>query len=382
VSEYYPELFERRKRSSRDHEEWGKIKSMILLELMKGPNTRSGLKLKINEELKKEGGLPISIKTIVRHLRDPDKRGLIDKKIVRERKGLLELPLSNPEEIAKFIDELSKNKTIGPKVSYFVDRAFAEAFLSPFGDRFSNQERIQKVIGIGIRNIYSNPELKQYKGDVRTILVPLLHHRVDHPDVNLLTRIDPPGPLPFYIGDRELDEETRKKAIELANKSDLLSIIIRASKEIRGEIDTFFKVCYILSVLDRVRLFREAKVDSLIRGLVNVLDLTMFHVSNWEIEEINPISEILKEFKELLFKAINGSFYEDRSFNNKYAILGLNQEESIALSSIENSLSRKMSEALSTPLFVDKTTSNLKKRVELLEEREKNDLLNSVFELY
>ena len=55
MPEYYPELFEKRKRSARDHEEWGKIKSMILLELMKGPDTRSGLKLKINEQLKKEG---------------------------------------------------------------------------------------------------------------------------------------------------------------------------------------------------------------------------------------------------------------------------------------------------------------------------------------
>jgi DNA-binding HxlR family transcriptional regulator len=133
MSEYYPELFERRKRSARDHEEWGKIKSMILLELMKGPETRSGLKFKLNEKLKEEGGLPISIKTIVRHLRDPNKKGLIDRKIVRERKGLLELPLSNPEEIAKFIDELSRNKTVGPKVTYFIDRVFAEAFLSPFG---------------------------------------------------------------------------------------------------------------------------------------------------------------------------------------------------------------------------------------------------------
>jgi len=410
VSEYYPELFERRKRSSRDHEEWGKIKSMILLELMKGPETRSGLKLKINEQLKKEGNLPISIKTIVRHLRDSDKKGLIDRKIVRERKGLLELPLSNPEEIAKFIDELSKNKTIGLKVSYFVDRAFAEAFLSPFGDRFSNYNRIHKVVDIGINNIYLNPELKQYEEDVRAILVAVLHVRIEYmgngdvsfifharntfvpdlhdgiipPDVDLLAKIDPPGPIPFYLDvgfAAELDYETIKKVIEFADKSDLLSIIIRASKEIRGEIDTFFKVCYILNVLDNVNLFHRAKVNSSIKGLINILDLTMFHVPNWEIEKINPKSEILEEFKELLFKAINGSFYEDRSFNYEYTILNLNKE-GIALSSKETSLGWEISEALYNPFFVDKTTSNLKKNVKLLEEREKNGLLNTFFKFY
>jgi len=381
-------LFERRKRSSRDHEEWGKIKSMILLELMKGPDTRSGLKLKLNEQLKREGDLPISIKTIVRHLRDPNKKGLIDKKIVRERKGLLELSLSNPEEIAKFIDELSKNKTMGPRVSYFIDRAFAEAFLSPFGDRFSNYERINKVIYAGIHNIYPDPGLKQYEENVRYTLITILEQRVVPPDVDILNRIDPPGRLPFYLDNEnevELDEETREKAIELANKSDLLSIIIRASKEIRGETDTFFKVCYILDVLDRVHLLHRAKVDSSIRGLINTLDLTMFHMTSEEIEKINPTSEILKEFKELLFKAINGLFYEDRSFNDKYAILDLNRknpDESIALSSAENSLSREMSDALFASLIGDGPTSVPKKGVKLLKERWKKGLSSRLFTFY
>jgi len=145
VSEYYPEISQR-KRAVKDHEEWGKIKSMILLELMKEPDTRSGLKLKVNEQLKREGSLPISIKTVVRHLRNPDKTGLIDLGIVRERDGLLELSLTTPKKIAKFIDELSKNKTIGPRVSYFIDRMFAEAFFSPFGDRFINSPRINNYI--------------------------------------------------------------------------------------------------------------------------------------------------------------------------------------------------------------------------------------------
>jgi len=384
MSEYYPELFERRKRNSRDHEEWGKIKSMILLELMKGPDTRSGLKLKINEQLKKEGGLPISIKTVVRHLRDPDKKGLIDKKIVRERKGLLELPLNDPEEIAKFIDELSKNKTIGPRVSYFVDRAFAEAFLSPFGDRFSNYSRIHKVVDFEIHNIVLGPELKQYKENFRFLLFFHLQDRMFPSEVVILSSLDPLGPLPFgsdASSDGELDEETMEKIIEVANKLDLLSIIIRASKEIRGETDTFFKVCYILNVLDRVHFLHRAVVNSSIKGLINILDLTIFHMPNWEIEKINPTSEILEEFKELLFKVINGSFSEDRSFNKEYAILGLNKED-IDLSSKESSLSRKISDVLFAPLLVDKETSIPKESENLLKERVMNGLGNTWVEFY
>jgi len=79
----------------------------------------------LNEQFKKEGYKPITIKTIVYHLRDPKKNGLIDMGIVEEKNGLLKLSLTTPRKIAKFIDELSKNKTIGPRVSNFIDRIFA-----------------------------------------------------------------------------------------------------------------------------------------------------------------------------------------------------------------------------------------------------------------
>ena len=64
---------EKKKRLQGKHEEWGEIKLRVLLELIKGPHTRSGLKLKLNEQFKKEGYKPITIKTIVYHLRDPKK---------------------------------------------------------------------------------------------------------------------------------------------------------------------------------------------------------------------------------------------------------------------------------------------------------------------
>jgi len=351
---------------------------------MKGSETRSGLKLKLNEQFKKEGYKPITIKTIVYHLRDPNKNGLIDMGIVEEKNGLLKLSLTTPRKIAEFIDQLSKNRTVGPRVSYFIDRIFAESFLSPFGDRFSNYNRIHKVVDFEIHNIVLSPELKQYKENYRLILFILLQSRMFPSKVVILSRLDPLGPLPFYSdasSDVELDEEKMEKIIELANKSDLLSIIIGASKEIRGEIDTFFKVCYILNVLDRVHFLHRAEVNSSIKGLINILDLTMFHMPNWEIEKINPASEILEEFKELLFKAINGSFYEDRSFNEEYAILGLNKED-IDLSSKESSLGREISGALFAPLLVDKETSIPKESGNLSKERIMNGLGDTRVEFY
>jgi len=308
VSEYYPEMFQR-KRGKKDHEEWGKIKSMILLELMKEPDTRSGLKLKVNEQLKREGSLPISIKTVVRHLRNPDKTGLIDLGIVRERNGLLELSLTTPRKIAKFIDELSKNKTIGPRVSYFIDRIFAEAFLSPYGDKFINGFRIESYLKEGINNKLEelNFDRNQYHGLF-----------FDDITFNLVDAI---------LSGKEYSPQ--EDTLEIIRKMDLLSVVIGASNEIRGEIDTLFKVNYVLQVLNKINLYEKSRYDEELKYLINLLDVTVFHLSNKEIMEFKPndtlsleeFTALLEKFKDLLVKAISGQFTEDRSFNWKYAIL-------------------------------------------------------------
>jgi len=326
VSEYYPELFERRKRSIKDHEEWGKIKSMILLELMKGPDTRSGLKLKINERLKKEGDLPISIKTIVRHLRDPDKRGLIDKKIVRERKGLLELPLSNPEEIAKFIDELSKNKTIGPKVSYFVDRAFAEAFLSPYGDRFPNYFRIDKYMKRAISLLLKNYDLEEDKKE--NIIDFIIIGRIQEANalqVSLRGKMMVEFPPMGATCNRNVEEEESEvnEMLRIANELDMLSTVMKLAEQMRGELTTSFKVSYILTVMDKMNLDLAIRKDLSTGSLINILDLAVFHMNNEEIIESKLKEDTIKQFKELLFRAVDGYFNEDRSLNPDNAILNI-----------------------------------------------------------
>ena len=309
MSDEHLEESEKKKRLQGKHEEWGEIKSRVLLELMKGPDTRSGLKLKLNEQFKKEGYKPITIKTIVYHLRDPKKNGLIDIGIVEEKNGLLKLSLTTPRKIAKFIDELSKNKTIGPRVSYFIDRIFAEAFLSPYGDKFINGFRIESYLKEGINNKLE--ELKFDKNQYHGLFF---------------------GDITFHLVDamrRGKEYSPQEDTLEIMRKMDLLSVVIGASKEIRGEIDTLFKINYVLQVLSKIKLYEKSWYDEELKYLINLLDVTVFHLSNKEIMEfklndtlsLEEFTTLLEKFKDLLFKAISGQFAEDRSFNWKYAIL-------------------------------------------------------------
>ena len=333
VSEYYPEMFQR-KRSVKDHEEWGRIKSMILLELMNGPDTRSGLKLKVNERLKREGSLPISIKTVVRHMRNPDKTGLIDLGIVRERNGVLELSLTTPKKIAKFIDELSKNKTIGPRVSYFIDRMFAEAFFSPFGDRFMNSNRIDNYIDDQIEKELEKVAIRDYiheqVGD--EIIEKFKEFNIEEGwyfSISELIR-----ELIIFEGDKYIIEEyvnkqpplVSKKALEIWKQMDVLSIILGSSREIRGNVDTLFKVCYVLMVINRIELSKKIETEPGYEKIVNIMDFTVFQYPNSLILEFEPIGKIpeesiLEKFLQLLKKAISGEFTIDRTFNKEFSIL-------------------------------------------------------------
>jgi len=361
VSEYYPEMFQR-KRGVKDHEEWGKIKSMILLELMKGPDTRSGLKLKVNEQLKREGSLPISIKTVVRHLRNPDKTGLIDLGIVRERNGLLELSLTTPRKIAKFIDELSKNKTIGPRVSYFIDRVFAEAFFSAFGDRFMNRHRIDNYIDDQIKRELERLAIRDYISDQvgKEIIEKFKEFNIVEGWYSTISlRI---SQLINFEGDKLIIEDINKhhslvskKSLDVWKQMDVLSIILGASREIRGNIDTLFKVSYVLMVINRIELSRKIEIEEGYRKIVNLMDFTVFQYPNSLILEFEPIGKIpeesiLEKFLQLLKKAISGEITIDRTFNKEFSILET-LKPWIAPEVAEMLYSGKITEMLLGPLF-------------------------------
>jgi len=338
----YTEPLEKKKRSKGKHEKWGEIKSIILLELMKEPDTRSGLKLKLNKQLKREGRKPVSMKAIVYHLRAPKKNGLIDIGIVEEKNGLLKLSLTTPKKIAKFIDELSKNKTIGPRVSYFIDRVFAEAFLSPFGDMFPNYLRIHEYIAWIISSILEDSNFEEKKK--YNIITEIFAGRTDIIGSQRLSNLD------NFKLIHETKEEV-KEAIKIVNEMDILSIIKEAIEMIRGGINTQFKVSYVLSVMNKVNFISERVKDdavgwvpktmensslsesAILAGImdrslkgVKIKDLFLFHIPNEVITRLDIDDKTIEKFKDLLFKSIDGQLREDRSLNPDNAILDLGND--------------------------------------------------------
>jgi hypothetical protein len=106
----------------------------------------------------------------------------------------------------------------------------------------------------------------------------------------------------------------------------------------------------------------------------------MFHVPNWLIKESKIRDEIIEEFKKHMFKAVKGGFYEDRSFNSKYAILGLNKK-SIFLSKKELTLSDEISNTLSDPLFREKPPDLIEK-ASFWRKRAERSFINIRFPMY
>jgi len=207
----------------------------------------------------------------------------------------------------------------------------------------------------------------------------LLQQRIDPPSAPQFS-IEHPNSLPSYVDRNEIKGNTKERIMGIANKVDLLSIIIEAAKEIRGEIDTLFKVYYTLNVLNKANLIHKAQSDGSIRDLINILDLTMFHVPNWLIKESEIRDETIEKFKKLIFKAVKGRLHEDRSFNSKYAILGLNKK-SIFLSKKESTLSEEILSTLSDPLFREKPPDLIEKAI-FWRKRAERGFINIRFPMY
>ena len=68
--------------------------------------------------------------------RQEKEKGLITKGLVRSDRGKLSLNLKSRNAIAEMIGYLGNEPEIGPNVRYFFEKAFIEAFLSNYGDRF------------------------------------------------------------------------------------------------------------------------------------------------------------------------------------------------------------------------------------------------------
>lgn len=74
-------------------------------------------------------------KSIDYHLYD-SRNGLVTNRVLISTDGYLSLNLKDGSAVARMIKHLWNVPEIGPKIKYFFEKAFIEAFLSNYGDRF------------------------------------------------------------------------------------------------------------------------------------------------------------------------------------------------------------------------------------------------------
>jgi len=175
--------------------------------------------------------------------------------------------------------------------------------------------------------------------------------------------------------------EKSKKALEIWKQLDVLSIILGASREIRGNIDTLFKVCYTLMVLSRIELSQKIEIDENYRDIINLLDFTIFQYPNSLILDFKPIDSIpeefiLEKFLQLLKKAISGEFTIDRTFNKEFSILGTLKPEPPPIGNFEFNYSMEFAGMLQKPLF-GKEPATTEEGQKLAEVRKQKRLWNS-----
>ena len=99
-------------------------RARILLEIMKGPLSRTRLKEKLSD---------LSTKTIDYHVQRA-KDSLLNLKIVKEQNNRLKLNIKEPENLVKIIEILTAHKELGGIVQKSLDTAFVDCFTSVFGN--------------------------------------------------------------------------------------------------------------------------------------------------------------------------------------------------------------------------------------------------------
>jgi hypothetical protein len=247
-------------------------------------------------------------------------------------------------------------------VSYFIDRVFAEAFFSPFGDRFMNSHRIDNYIEDQIERELEKVAIRDYIHEQvgEEIIEKFKEYNIEEGWYSSISNLI--SDLISFEGDKYIIERINKqpplvskKALEIWKQMDVLSIILGASREIRGNIDTLFKISYVLMVINRIELSKKIEIEEGYKKIVNLMDFTVFQYPNSLILEFKPIGKIpeesiLEKFLQLLKKAISEEFTIDRTFSKEFSILET-LEPTIPLDSIEFAYSKKITEMLLGSLF-------------------------------
>lgn len=228
-----------------------------------------------------------------------NEEGLISKRIVSSNRGILRLDLKRGNAVAKMIGYLENEPKIGPRVRYFFEKAFIEAFLSNYGDRF--WVRLDLYQYLERRSIRTRELLKngsKYFEEMNIRIGELERLFKEHGSLGIT-----------YAADRGKSQE------------ELISILVNFVKTVKGDTDVPFLLGYILNVIEISRLAENTEGEW---EKVNKSELflrqenaTKFLMSNKDKKEIRTFpskasSASLEIFiNKVLRKAIKGSPEEE-----------------------------------------------------------------------
>jgi len=213
-------------------------RARILLEIMKGPLSRTRLKEKLSD---------LSTKTIDYHVQRA-KDSLLNLKIVKEENNRLKLNVKEPENLVNIIEILKAHKELGSIIQKSLDTIFVECFISGFGNLV---------------------DIRREKSDelTKAMLLFTVHHYNKISDYYNKISMKNDGFESYgYI--------TVENYVDSEESNDRnISLILDFSKKIFGESTLNFKVNYILKVLGNVWQANECFLINKIKEVGNI-DIT------------------------------------------------------------------------------------------------------------
>jgi hypothetical protein len=244
------------------------IKSEIILALINGSLTFDELFEKINYTYKNKYISKFNKKKITRkdirfHLYN-EEYGLTKSKtgkVIILKNGKLSLNITNPDSVASMIDYLIINDEYGLKIQRALDLVFIFCVMSPYGDfPFEGIKFYEYLRNNDIEFI--NYDTIEMMGDIQNIEI-------------------------------------------LLKNDNEIKTVLDAIKSIRGEINTYFKIAYILKVMEISKKVETLEVNSkeLLEKFM-LYSFSLFPLSKKEIENQAMYIEedIIKEFFENIIK--------------------------------------------------------------------------------
>lgn len=290
------------------HLKRAEIKNKIILELMESPLSLSELKYRLKSKHN------VSRLDIHYHLYDTGHGLTLRKngKVVIEDNGELKLNLGEGMAVVKIIEYLSRDPEHGQRVERFFNRAFLEAFLSPYGDYTFSED---------YHSVTDHKEEEMEKPDILTAVR------------NYIEGWENPDAYNPELGNKRIREGLYFALL------------------VRGDISTEFKTAYILKVMNIMKMAKALEKEDgdafynyeLVRNpdpdLFLLADFNVYRMTNQTIKEFLLEAEpdlLLDFFDKVIKKSIlnNESEYFTDEWVSSFTLKPLLELEDRVISSL------------------------------------------------